>query len=228
MNDIAGCLHPASRLHPARVATPMCSPASPTCRTTRSSPRPSFAKRMLDTLAEAWAASHDGANLWADSTVTFLDPCTKSGVFLREITSRLTAIGLAQEIPDLQDARQSHPDPSRCLVSASRSSPACWRGAVCIAPNTPMARIPLPRSFDSDAGNIWFERTEHTWVEKSGANSNARFVVPARKRIGRVAMTLETHAYAFIHTRQHQDSDDRVVWRRHAVRRHYWATHRIS
>ena len=63
---------------------------------------PEFANRMLDTLAEAWAADHDGANIWADKTVRFLDPCTKSGVFLREITSRLTK-GLADEIPDLEE-----------------------------------------------------------------------------------------------------------------------------
>ncbi len=62
---------------------------------------PELANRMLDTLAEAWAADHDGANLWADKTVRFLDPCTKSGVFLREITRRLTN-GLEPEIPDLQ------------------------------------------------------------------------------------------------------------------------------
>src|SRR5207244_1690764 len=62
---------------------------------------PEFANRMLDTLAEAWAVDHGGANLWADSTATFLDPCTKSGVFLREITSRLTQ-GLVDEMPNLQ------------------------------------------------------------------------------------------------------------------------------
>src|SRR5207244_5311186 len=62
---------------------------------------PEFANRMLDTLAEAWAANK-GADIWGDSSVTFLDPCTKSGVFLREITSRLTK-GLADEIPDLED-----------------------------------------------------------------------------------------------------------------------------
>lgn len=61
---------------------------------------PEFANRMLDTLAEAWAANHGGANIWADKTVKFLDPCTKSGVFLREITGRLTK-GLEQEIPNL-------------------------------------------------------------------------------------------------------------------------------
>src|SRR5258708_4466 len=62
---------------------------------------PEFANRMLDTLAEAWAENNGGADLWADSKVRFLDPFTKSGVFLREITSRLTN-GLATEIPDLQ------------------------------------------------------------------------------------------------------------------------------
>jgi hypothetical protein len=62
---------------------------------------PELANRMLDTLAEAWAKNHKGANLWADKSVTFLDPCTKSGVFLREITRRLNE-GLEKEIPNLQ------------------------------------------------------------------------------------------------------------------------------
>jgi hypothetical protein len=61
---------------------------------------PEFANRMLDTLAEAWAADHNGADLWADKTVKFLDPFTKSGIFLREIASRLTK-GLGNDIPDL-------------------------------------------------------------------------------------------------------------------------------
>ncbi len=63
---------------------------------------PEFANRMLDTLAEAWAAGNGGVNIWADKNVTFLDPCTKSGVFLREITSRLTK-GLADEMPNLEE-----------------------------------------------------------------------------------------------------------------------------
>ncbi len=48
---------------------------------------------MLDTLAEAWASRNGGEDIWADKTVKFLDPCTKSRVFLREITARLN-IGL--------------------------------------------------------------------------------------------------------------------------------------
>ncbi|HKK19177.1 MAG TPA: hypothetical protein VJ952_10905 [Opitutales bacterium] len=46
---------------------------------------PEFANRMLDTLAEAWASANGGADIWADKTVTFLDPCTKSGVFRRSL-----------------------------------------------------------------------------------------------------------------------------------------------
>src|SRR5207253_10565499 len=62
---------------------------------------PDFANRMLDTLEKAWAANNGGGNIWADKTVKFLDPCTKSGVFLREITKRFTK-GLEKEIPDLE------------------------------------------------------------------------------------------------------------------------------
>src|SRR5579872_5211924 len=63
---------------------------------------PETANRMLDTLAEAWSASRSGTNIWADPSVTFLDPVTKSGVFLREITTRLIA-GLKDEIGDLEE-----------------------------------------------------------------------------------------------------------------------------
>ena len=63
---------------------------------------PGLANQMLDVLAEAWAAENHGADIWMDSSVRFLDPCTKSGVFLREITSRLVK-GLADEIPDLEE-----------------------------------------------------------------------------------------------------------------------------
>src|SRR5690606_38740935 len=62
---------------------------------------PDLAKRMLDDVAEAWARANDGADIWADKRVRFLDPCTKSGVFLREIVTRLIS-GLANEIPELQ------------------------------------------------------------------------------------------------------------------------------
>ena len=50
---------------------------------------PAFADQMLDTLEQAWAKDHGGASIWENPEVTFLDPFTKSGVFLRQITERL-------------------------------------------------------------------------------------------------------------------------------------------
>ena len=53
---------------------------------------PQLANQMLDMLPQELFQSPD---------TKFLDPCTKSGVFLREIAKRLIE-GLAETIPDLQ------------------------------------------------------------------------------------------------------------------------------
>lgn len=37
--------------------------------------------------------------IWTDPKATFLDPCSKTGVFLREIVKRLDKV-LAEKIPD--------------------------------------------------------------------------------------------------------------------------------
>ena len=64
---------------------------------------PEFANRMLDTARRGVGRGNDGANIWADPTVTFLDPFTKSGVFLREITEPPGRRALKDEIPDLEE-----------------------------------------------------------------------------------------------------------------------------
>jgi hypothetical protein len=101
---------------------------------------PEFANRMLDALAEAWSADNDGANIWADSSVRFLDPCTKSGVFLREITSRLTK-GLADEIPDLGQ-RVDHILTKRTTRATSGLSAPSTHGLMAVASTVARARRP--------------------------------------------------------------------------------------
>jgi len=153
---------------------------------------PEFANRMLDTLAEAWAADHSGANIWADSRVTFLDPCTKSGVFLREITSRLTA-GLAVEIPDLQ-ARVNHILTQQVFgIGITQLTSLLARRSLYCSKHANSAHS-IASSFTSDAGNIWFERTEHVWDK-----GKCTYCSASQASYDRGGST-ETHAYAFIHT----------------------------
>lgn len=153
---------------------------------------PAFASRMLDTLTEAWAASHNGADIWTDSTVKFLDPCTKSGVFLREITSRLTQ-GLAEEIPSLEK-RVNHILTRQVFgIGITHLTSLLARRSVYCSKHANGSHS-IAKGFDSDAGNIWFERLEHTWVGTKCSFCGAPQTIFDREE------GLESHTYAFIHT----------------------------
>jgi len=153
---------------------------------------PEFANRMLDTLAEAWAANNDGANIWADSTVTFLDPFTKSGVFLREITTRLIA-GLAAEIPDLQ-TRVDHILIRQVFgIAITRLTSLLARRSLYCSKHA-NGDHSVAKGFPTESGNVWFERTEHSWQ-----NTKCEFCGAPRALFERKP-ELENHAYAFIHT----------------------------
>jgi site-specific DNA-methyltransferase (adenine-specific) len=153
---------------------------------------PQFANQMLDTLADAWAARNGGANIWADSSVKFLDPCTKSGVFLREITTRLIK-GLEAEIPDLQ-ARVDHVLTRQVfgIGITQLTSLLARRSLYCSKHAT--GDHSVAKSFADDDGNIWFERTEHTWVD-----GKCKFCNATQRDYDR-GKDLETHAYALIHS----------------------------
>lgn len=152
---------------------------------------PDFAHRMLDTLAESWAVSHNGANIWADKAVKYLDPCTKSGVFLREITSRLTK-GLVGEIPNLED-RVDHILTKQVFgIGITNLTGLLARRSVYCSKHA-NGEHSIAKTFSNDTGNIWFQRTEHHWVDGKCVYCGA-----SQKSLDR-GEGLETHAYAFIH-----------------------------
>lgn len=174
---------------------------------------PDLANEILDRIEEAWAASNNGETIWTNPNVKFIDPFTKSGVFLREITVRLTA-GLDRIIPDIQErvdhilTRQVFGIGITNLTALlSRRSVYCSKWAT--------GEHSICRSFDDDAGNIKFERIDHTWVggvpqsRIHPTSGNDEVVYIGRKcnfcgvketEYSRGA-DHETYAYQFIHTR---------------------------
>lgn len=153
---------------------------------------PDFANRMLDTLAEAWARNNDGADIWADSSVTFLDPFTKSGVFLREIAKRLIW-GLEAEFPDLQ-SRVDHILAKQIFGIGITKLTALLARRSLYCSKFANGEHSVVKSFASENGNIWFERTEHSWKGKK-----CEFCGASEANFGR-GTEFENHAYALIHT----------------------------
>ena len=146
---------------------------------------PEIAEQMLDMLPQ---------ELFTNKNTTFLDPCCKSGVFLREIAKRLIK-GLESEIPDLQE-RLNHIYTKQLFgigITELTSLISC-RTLYCS--KTANGEHSVCTTFNSEVGNIHFERIEHTW-----ANKRCKYCGASKSEYNRDS-SLETHAYQFIHHKE--------------------------
>ncbi|MGI6461318.1 MAG: Eco57I restriction-modification methylase domain-containing protein [Candidatus Hydrogenedentales bacterium] len=146
---------------------------------------PQLANRMLDLLP---------VELWSDPGARFLDPCCKSGVFLREMARRLDA-GLEKRIPDKQ-ARLNHIFGTQLYGIAITELTALLSRRSVYCSKTANGKYSVCDSFDFPEGNIRFERIEHTWKNRRCTYCGANEENYAR------GDELETHAYEFIHSKR--------------------------
>ncbi len=153
---------------------------------------PDLANQMLDVLTEAWAKNHNGDNIWENKDVKFLDPCTKSGVFLREITARLTK-GLETQIPNLEHRVDHILSKQVYGIGITKLTSLLARRSVYCSKNAD-GQHSIARSLNSKDGNIWFKRLEHTW------NDTKCIFCGAPKTILDRGDDVENYAYSFIHT----------------------------
>lgn len=77
--------------------------------------------------------------LWSNKDAKFLDPVSKSGVFLREMAKRLMK-GLEAQIPDKQE-RINHIFKNQLLVLPLQNLPHCSRAAVYMEQKQQMEHI---------------------------------------------------------------------------------------
>lgn len=148
---------------------------------------PELVNQMLDMLP---------SELWENKDATFLDPVTKSGVFLREIAKRLNA-GLAKQIPDPQ-TRINHIFKHQLygIAITELTSLLARRSVYCSKAANGLRAV--SDVFDSEQGNIRYERVAHTWRNGKCTYCGASQEVYDRD------IALENHAYQFIHTDEPQ------------------------
>ena len=143
---------------------------------------PELANKMLDLLPQ---------ELFQNPNTTFLDPFTKSGVFLREIVKRLDK-GLEKLIPDRQE-RIDHILQKQVfgIAITELTSLLARRSVYCSKDASGKYSI---SKFPTARGNIIYKNIKHTWV-----NGKCKYCGASQAVYDR-GSEAEQYAYMFIHT----------------------------
>ena len=144
---------------------------------------PKVVNEMLDMLPQ---------DLFENPKTRFLDPFTKSGVFLREIVKRLDK-GLTRAIPDKED-RLNHIFQRQVYGIACTQLTALFsRRSLYCNKNVQDKRSTACGLFSTEAGNIGYHRCHHTWV-----NGSCKICGASKKALSE-SKDVENYAYPFLH-----------------------------
>lgn len=143
---------------------------------------PELANRMLDMLPQ---------DIFSDPNAKFLDPCSKSGVFLREIAKRLL-VGLEAQIPDLQQRIDHIMGEQLFGIALTQLTAEMSRRTIYCAKKAD-GKYSVANCFRNEQGNLRYMRCEHIWANGKCSQCGAN-----RAQYDR-AETIENYAYPFIH-----------------------------
>ncbi len=136
-------------------------------------------------------------DIWSNKNAKFLDPVTKTGVFLREIAKRLID-GLEEQIPDRQD-RINYIFKNQLFGIAITEITALLSRRSLYCSKTANGKYSVGQVFENEKGNILFDRIDHNWINGSCIHCGASQAVYNR------GDDLETYAYQFIHSNKNEE-----------------------
>ena len=145
---------------------------------------PKIVNEMLDMLPQ---------DLFTNKETKFLEPCCKSGVFLREIAKRLL-VGLEKEIPNLQE-RINHIFTNQLYGIAITKLTSFLTRRSLYCSKTANGKYSIGETFGNADGNIKFDNTQHTFKDHKCIYCGVSDNIDVYSRED----SMETYAYQFIH-----------------------------